>query len=75
MDTLFRKLIINDTTKIYTDEKQYDITIIEVKENNEDFNINNFLEIDDWINEPEPNIKYRKLSVYLLHYPKSIKVE
>ena len=56
MDTLFRKLIINDTTKIYTDEKQYDITIIEVKENNEDFNINNFLEIDDWINEPEPNI-------------------
>jgi len=76
MNTVFHKILINDTTKIYTNEIPYDITIIEVKDNNNDvLNINNFLDIDDWINEPEPNIKYREASVYLLHYPKSIKVE
>ena len=48
--------------KYYTNESEYDITIIELKE---DDNINNFLELDDEFN----NSKYIGETLYILHYP------
>ena len=49
--------------KFYTNEKDYDTTIIELKE---DDNINNFLELDDENN----NSKYVDQTLNILHYPK-----
>ena len=48
--------------KYYTNENEYDITIIELKEED---NINNFLELDDEFN----NTKYEGETLYILHYP------
>ena len=64
-----RKILIDENRIIYTN-KESDISFIEIKSYDE---INNFLEIDDDIIEAEKNIietKYKKYSVYLLHYPK-----
>ena len=48
-----RKLNLNDRIKYTNDEKIYDITIIEIKEED---NINNFLELDDNVLNGYPNI-------------------
>ena len=53
------KIIELNNKKIYTSE-EYDITIIEIKEN-----INNYLEIEDEIYEDNIN----KKSIYILQYP------
>jgi hypothetical protein len=58
---------IKDSRKFYTNYK-YDITFIEIKDE-DGFDINDFLEIDNDINKNfDPQI-YRDKSVYLLHYP------
>ena len=61
---------LNDRLK-YTNE-DYDITIIEIKEKD---NINNYLELDDIINNDIINntnkiIKYIDKTIYLIQYPK-----
>ena len=62
-------LKINNSRKIYTDDKKFDITIIELKlEDN--FDISKMLEIEDDIfnNEMLNNI-YQKKTIYIIHYP------
>ena len=62
-------ILIDDSRRVYTDEK-YDITIIEINENDR-LDINTFLEIDDSIYKENPYEYFKKRSVYLIHHPKS----
>ena len=63
--------ILIDSRKVYTNE-QYDITIIEIKKNeNEELNVNSFLEIDDSIQSNYGYDYFKEKSIYLIHYPKS----
>ena len=59
--------------KIFTDKK-YDITILEIKENDH-LNGISFLEIDDKIFIEDPNTFFKNKSIYSIHYPKGEKVE
>ena len=68
------KINLNDRMK-YTD-KDYDITIIEIQEND---NINNYLELDDKIiedidkiNDNYLNSQYIGRTLYIIHYPGGI---
>ena len=66
-------LDIKDSRKFYTNYK-YDITFIEIKDE-DGFDINFLLEIDNEINKIfDPEI-YKDKSIYLLHYPHSEKIE
>ena len=65
-----REIKMDETRKRFTyknDEEGVDITIIEIKSND---NINNFLEIDDEILE----LECKRKSIYVLHYPKDKKL-
>ena len=71
-EKIIRKLNLNGRIKYTKSKKEYDITIIEIKEEDE---IKNFLELDDKIinditkNENE-NVKYLDKTFYIIHYPK-----
>ena len=63
--------IINIKNRITYTSKEYDITIIEIKEYD---NINNFMELDDGIikdikNNKNENIKYKDQTIYIIQYP------
>lgn len=66
-----QKIITIDKSRtIYTNEEEYDITIIELKDKDE-FNINDLLEIDDDLfKDCQLNNVYENKSVYLIHYPR-----
>ena len=67
-DKLSFEIIIDEFRKIYTN-KDYDITIIEIKEN-DNLDMNSFLEIDDQIFNDNHNDIYRGKTIYLIGYPK-----
>ena len=69
----FKYEIKLDSRKTFSNEK-FDITIIEIKEN-DGININTFLDIDYQIFDDNPDKNYKKGSVYLLHYPKGLNIE
>ena len=58
----------------YTNEKPYDITIIEIKPN-DNVSEDSFLELDDNIFDKNKMMSYLQTSVYLLHYPNGNNVE
>ena len=60
-------LYLDSNKNIYTD-KDYDITIIELKE--KEFNNNLFLEIDDRVYLENSKNMFNKKSVYIIQYPK-----
>ena len=67
-------LNLNDRIKYTKKEDEYDITIIEIKE--EEDGINNFLEldkkiIDDILNNNNDNDYYEDKTVYIIQYPES----
>ena len=63
-------LKIKEKRKIYTSNKdEYDLTIIEIKENDYLYN-NDFLEIDNDIYNNDLNDIYKEKSAYIIHYPK-----
>jgi len=70
-DNEIKKIEINGKKKIYTN-KEYDITIIEIKPEKD--KINNLMEIDEKIYKNDSNIIYKNKSVYIIHYPLSDKV-
>jgi len=67
----YKELNLNDRIKYTNKKKEYDITIIEIKEND---GINNFLELDDKIingimtNQSE-NDDYIDKTFYVIQYP------
>ena len=69
-----RKEILIDESRIKFTSKDYDVTFIEIKEE-DGIKIDSFLDIDAQINEVNPDETYRKKPVYLLHYPKGIEVQ
>ena len=50
--------------------KKYDITIIEIK-NNDGLDFNKLLEIDDSIYKGNLQEYFKNRSIYLMHHPKS----
>ena len=65
-DKIEKILKLNNTRKIYTNEKK-DVTIIEIKKE-DNYNINNFLEIDYDIFE-NINLNDKFKSIYIIHFP------
>ena len=63
----YKTIIIDDTRKKYT-SKEYDITLIEIKENKDE--IYDFLEVNEKINKYEKYLKdiYNNKSIYILNY-------
>ena len=65
-----KEIILDKTRKLYTNGK-YDITIIELKDN--EFDLNNYLKIDD---ELYKNEEFKENDqIYIIHYPKGIEVK
>jgi hypothetical protein len=67
----YKELDLNDRIKYTNKKEEYDITIIEIKENN---GINNFLELDDKIingiiNNESENDDYVDKTFYIIQYP------
>ena len=65
-DKLFFQLIIDDSRMIYANS-QYDITIIEIK-NNDNLDINSFLEIDSQIFKTNLNEIYKNTYIFSISY-------
>ena len=61
------EILIDKDRKTYT-SKKYDITIIEIKEDDK-FDFISFLDIDEQIFNDNWKETFTKVSVYLLHYP------
>jgi len=71
---MIKSLVINKSRKIYTDENDYDITIIEINKN-DGFEIHNFLEVDNLIYDNKYEEIYgneENRTIYLIHYPKGL---
>ena len=62
------EIIIDDFRKIYTNQ-DFDVTIIEIKDN-DNLDMNSFLELDDQIFKDNPNDLFRGKSIYLIGHPK-----
>jgi len=67
-EQLFFEIKMDNDRRKYTSEK-YDITIIEIKKNEDNLNIDSFLDIDEQIFNDNPQEIFKKKSIYLLHYP------
>ena len=72
-DKINYEIQIDEARKIYTDEK-YDITIIEIKENDKLEEIS-FFDIDERIFNENFNKTFKNMQIYILHYPKGNKLE
>ena len=66
-DKIFKTIYLDYFRKIFLNKK-LDITIIEIKEE-DGFNFNDFLEIDDSIFHANLTHIYNRKKIYLLHYP------
>ena len=64
-----KEINIDSSRKTYTNKK-YDITFIEIKDN-DNLDKKSFLEIDEQIFRNEPN-NYENKSIYIIHYPYGI---
>ena len=75
-ETNIRNIKINTKRKKYTNV-ELDITIIEINPEKDNISKNNFLELDDNINQDEESLKnfYGKKSIYLLGYPEAKEVK
>ena len=65
-----------DESRIVLTNKDLDFTLIEIKQNKDNINIKNFLEIDEIfkIEEKFSKVMYVKKSIYAIHYPKDDQV-
>lgn len=66
-DKLKYSIVIDKSRITYTNAK-YDITIIEMKPEEDNIKIDSFLDVDENINKSNPNDTYKEQSVYILHY-------
>ena len=67
-------LTMDKSRKIYVNNEKYDITIIEIK-NNDGIDKNKFLDVDDYLYKSDNlnNIYSAKKNIYLIQYPKGFK--
>ena len=73
-DKYFYEILIDNERKIYTN-KEYDITIIEIKEKDKLKSYYKLLEIDEDIFKEDLNNIYENKTIYLIQYPKGNKVK
>ena len=73
-NNFIKKQIFIDELRITITNKEYDFTIIEIKDNDR-IELNSFLEIDDQIYEEQINNIYKDQQVYLLHYPNGTEIK
>ena len=74
-DRFHYKITIDENRKVYTKEKPIDVSIIEIKKNDKNILLLNFLEIDEELLNTEDYNSYYQKSVYLIHYPNGEKME
>ena len=74
-DKFHFKIIIDENRKVYTNDKPFDISIIEIKKNDNNILLLNFLEIDEEMFNTDYYDEYNQKSVYLIHYPNGKKME
>jgi hypothetical protein len=74
-DRFHYKITIDRNKKVYTNIKPFDVSIIEIKKNDKNILLLNFLEIDEEIFNTEDDDSYNQKSVYLVHYPNGKKME
>ena len=72
-DKIDYEIEIDELRRIYTNE-QYDITIIEIKQNDKLDQIS-FFDIDNQIFDDNFKEIYKNMQIYLLHYPKGSQME
>ena len=72
-DKKYYKISIDKSRRTYTNES-YDITIIEIKEEDE-INEISFFDLDKQIFKENSDEIFRNTQIYLLHYPKGIEME
>ena len=65
--------LLDNTRKIYTNE-YFDVTIIEIKED-DNIDEKSFFDLDKQIFQEDSVNIFRNKQIYLLHYPKGIKME
>ena len=71
-DKIEKILNIDNSRITYTSkEDEFDTTIIEIK-NDDNFDINNMLEIDNNIYKDDLNQYYKNKTVYIIHYPNGL---
>ena len=71
-DTIEKILKIDDSRMIYTSqENEFDTTIIEIR-NEDNFDINNMLEIDNNIYKENFYQIYKDKTIYIIHYPNGL---
>ena len=72
-DSKYYKILIDESRLTYTNES-YDVTFIEIKEDDK-LNENSFFELDKQIFKENANQIFKNSQVFLLHYPKGIEME
>ena len=71
-DKIEKILKIDDSRMTYTsEEKEFDTTIIEIR-NEDNFDINNMLEIDNNIYKENFYQIYKDKTIYIIHYPNGL---
>ena len=74
-DRFHYKITLDGNRKVYTNVKPFDVSIIEIKKNDKNILLLNFLEIDEELLNIEDYDSYNQKSVYLVHYPNGEKME
>ena len=69
-----REIIIDKTRKVFPNQTQ-DIAIIEIKPEKDKINLENFMEVDENIKNPDLSNIYTKSSIYILDSPKCGNIE
>ena len=67
------KILIDEERKTYTN-KAYDVTIIEIKKDDK-IDQKSFFDLDKQIFKDNPIEIFRRNQIYVLHYPKGVKME
>jgi hypothetical protein len=68
-DQISRSITINSSRKVLTNKKK-DFTIIEIKPQVDNIQVNSFLDIDDEIDHDDPHKIDNNKSIYITHYEK-----
>lgn len=67
-DEKLKYSIIIDKSRITYTNIKYDVTIIEIRPEEDNININSFLDVDENTDKDNPNDTYKNKCIYILHY-------
>ena len=67
--------IVIDKSRITYTNINYDVTIIEIRPEQDNIKIESFLDVDENIDKDNPNDTYKDKSIYILHYEEGKKIK